>query len=60
MKTFRTKTFQVEQNVRNVIMPHSNIFNAIMMGDADQAEWAMRTHLEKAKEDLIQNISDSQ
>ena len=60
MKTFRSKTFQVEQNVRNVIMPHSNIFNAIMMGDADQAEWAMRAHIEKAKEDLIQNIREGQ
>ena len=60
MKIFRSKTFQVEQNVRNAVMPHSNIFNAIMMGDADQAEWAMRTHLEKAKEDLIQNIQDAQ
>lgn len=58
MKIFRAKTFQVEQNVRNAVMPHSNIFNAIMMGDADQAEWAMRTHLEKAQEDLIQNIQE--
>lgn len=60
MKTFRSKTFQVEQNVRNAVMPHSNIFNAIMMGDADQAEWTMRSHLEKAKEDLIQNVQDAQ
>lgn len=30
MQTFRSKTFQVEQNVKNAVMPHSNIMNAIL------------------------------
>lgn len=55
MREFRSKTFQVEQNVRNAVMPHSNILNAILVHDADQAEREMRVHIEKAQEDLISN-----
>lgn len=56
MQTFRSKTFQVEQNVRNAVMPHSNIMNAILARDAAQAEREMRAHLDKVQEDLTQNI----
>lgn len=57
MHTFRSKTFQVEQNVRNAVMPHSNIMNAILARDADQAEREMRAHLDKVQADLTENIS---
>lgn len=53
---FRSKTFQVEQNVKNAVMPHSNIMNAILARDAAQAEREMRAHLDKVQEDLTQNI----
>jgi GntR family transcriptional repressor for pyruvate dehydrogenase complex len=56
MHTFRHYTFRVEQNVRNAVMPHSNIVNAILARDADQAEREMRAHLDKVQEDLTQNI----
>ena len=52
MQTFRSKTFQVEQNVKNAVMPHSNIMNAILARDAAQAEREMRAHLDKVQEDL--------
>lgn len=57
MSLFRNKTFQVEQNVRNVIEPHTNIFNAITQRNSDLAEREMRIHLEKVHEDLTRNIS---
>jgi len=57
IRTFRSKTFQVEQNARNAVRPHSNIMNAILARDADQAELEMRAHLDKVQEDLTQNIS---
>lgn len=57
MHTFRSYTFQVEQNVRNAVMPHSNIVNAILARDAAQAEREMRAHLDKVQEDLTQNVS---
>lgn len=57
MQTFRSYTFQVEQNVRNAVMPHSNIVNAILARDAAQAEREMRAHLDKVQEDLTQNVS---
>ena len=56
MQTFRSKTFQVEQNVRNAVMPHSNIMNAILARDSAQAEREMRAHLDKVAEDLAQNV----
>ena len=56
MQTFRSKTFQVEQNVKNAVMPHSNIMNAILARDAAQAEREMRAHLDKVQEDLTQDI----
>lgn len=56
MQTFRSKTFQVEQNVKNAVMPHSNIMNAILAPGCRQAEREMRAHLDKVQEDLTQNI----
>lgn len=56
MQTFRSKTFQVEQNARNAVAPHSNIFNAILVRDAAQAEREMRAHLDKVQEDLTKNV----
>jgi GntR family transcriptional repressor for pyruvate dehydrogenase complex len=57
MHTFRSYTFRVEQNVRNAVMPHSNIVNAILARDADQAEREMRAHLDMVQEDLTRNIT---
>ena len=57
MSLFRSKTFQVEQNVRNAIEPHTNIFHAIVQRNPDLTEREMRIHLEKVQEDLTQNIS---
>ena len=56
MQTFRSKTFQVHQNVQNAIAPHTNIFNAIRSRNAALAEREMRLHLDKVQEDLTQNI----
>jgi len=56
VQTFRSKTFQVEQNARNAVMPHSNIMGAILARDAARAEREMRAHLDKVQEDLTQNI----
>lgn len=57
MQTFRSKTFQVEQNVKNAVMPHSNIMNAILApGMPPRRSGEMRAHLDKVQEDLTQNI----
>ena len=56
IKTFRSKTFQVPQNVQNAVSPHSSILRAIQAGDAAAAEEAMRAHLIKVQEDLLENI----
>jgi len=57
IRTFRSKTFQVEQNVRNAARSHSNVMNAILARDADQAELEMRAHLDKVQEDLTRSVS---
>ena len=57
IKTFRSKTFSVPQNVRNAVDPHSRILQTIQAGDADGAEAAMRAHLDKVQEDLLENIT---
>ena len=57
IKTFRSKTFSVPQNVRNAVDPHSRILRTIQAGDADGAEAAMRAHLDKVQEDLLENIT---
>ena len=51
---------KVKQNVKNAVMPHSNIVNAIKVRDAEQAEREMRAHLDKVQEDLTCNISKTQ
>ena len=56
IKTFRSKTFRVPQNIRNAVHPHSSILRTIQSGDADGAEAAMRAHLDKVQEDLMDNI----
>ena len=57
MKVFRRKTFQVQQNAKNAIEPHTNILRAIYSRDPAQAEREMRLHLDKVQEDLTSNIS---
>ena len=57
IKTFRSKTFKVPQNIRNAVEPHSRILRTIQSGDMDGAEAAMRAHLDKVQEDLLENIS---
>lgn len=58
MKTFRSKTFQVPQNVRNAVEPHARIMEAIQSRNGDMAENAMRAHLDKVQEDLRDNITN--
>lgn len=58
MKTFRSKTFQVPQNVRNAVVPHTKIMEAIQNRNGDVAENAMRAHLDKVQEDLQDNITN--
>ena len=57
IKTFRSKTFSVPRNVRNAVDPHNRILRTIQAGDADGAEAAMRAHLDKVQEDLLENIT---
>lgn len=57
IKTFRSKTFRVPQNVLNAVDPHNKIMSTIQSGDADGAEAAMRAHLDKVQEDLLENIT---
>ena len=58
MKTFRSKTFQVPQNVRNAVAPHTRIMEAIQARNGDMAENAMRAHLDKVQEDLRDNVAN--
>ena len=58
MKTFRSKTFQVPQNVRNAVAPHTRIMEAIQARTGDMAENAMRAHLDKVQEDLRDNVAN--
>lgn len=57
MKEFRSKTFQVPQNVRNAVEPHTRIMAAIRDRDGEGAEREMRAHLDKVEEDLQQNVA---
>lgn len=58
MKEFRSKTFQVPQNVRNAVEPHTNIMLAIRDRDGERAEREMRLHLDKVEEDLQSNVAE--
>ncbi len=57
MKGFRAKTFQVPQNVRNAVEPHTRIMAAIRERDGERAENEMRTHLDMVEADLQQNVT---
>lgn len=59
MKVFRHKTFQVPQNILNVVQPHELIMRTIQNRDGEGAEAAMRSHLNKVQEDLRENIAHS-
>lgn len=56
MHTFRSKTFTVPQNVRNAVVPHTRILDAILRRDGESAEKEMREHLKMVEEDLTSNI----
>lgn len=56
MHTFRSKTFTVPQNVRNAVVPHTRILDAILRRDGESAEKEMRKHLKMVVEDLASNI----
>lgn len=56
MHTFRSKTFTVPQNVRNAVVPHTRILDAIVRRDVESAEKEMRRHLKMVEEDLASNI----
>ena len=58
MKTFRAKTFQVAQNIRNAVEPHTRIMEAIQARDGAGAEREMRVHLDKVEEDLSENVNN--
>lgn len=55
MHTFRSKTFTVLQNVRNAVIPHTRIMDAILRRDGASAEKEMRQHLKMVEEDLDSN-----
>ncbi len=59
LETFRSKTFQFPQNIKNAVAPHTAILQAIQKQDAASAEAAMRAHLDKVQEDLQENIAAS-
>lgn len=52
IKSFRNRTFQVEQNALNAIEPHARILAAIQARDVDAGEASMRSHLQKVLEDM--------
>jgi len=52
IKAFRSKTFMVEQNVKNAVEPHTNILNAICNRDKNSAEFYMRQHLDQVQIDM--------
>ena len=58
MKTFRAKTFQVAQNIRNAVEPHTRIMEAAQARDGAGAEREMRVHLDKVEEDLSENVNN--
>lgn len=57
IKAFRSNTFRVPQNIRNAVEPHTSILRTIQTGDAGGAEAAMRAHLDKVQQDLMENIN---
>lgn len=57
MRMFRQKTFQVPQNILNLVQPHTQILQTIQGRDGAGAETAMRAHLTKVQEDLRDNIT---
>jgi GntR family transcriptional repressor for pyruvate dehydrogenase complex len=59
MKAFRFKTFQLPQNIRNAVIPHSNIMQAIQSRDGNGAEDAMRAHLDLVQTDLSTIVTTS-
>lgn len=56
VQSFRDKTFQLQQNVRNAVDPHTNIMHAIQMRDAEAGELYMRKHIQRIIDDLDTNI----
>lgn len=59
IKPFRSKTFQIRQNIQNAVRPHTRILQAIVSRDGQAAEREMRAHLDKVQEDLLSNISQT-
>jgi GntR family transcriptional repressor for pyruvate dehydrogenase complex len=56
VQTFRSKTFQVHQNVQNAIEPHSNIMRSLQERDSEAGELYMRKHIQRILEDLTKMI----
>ena len=54
VQVFRHKTFQVEQNVKNALQPHSDIMIAIQNRDLEAGELYMRRHIDRILGDLIE------
>lgn len=49
---FRGKTFQLPQNARNAVEPHSDILHALRQRNVEAGELYMRRHIQKILEDL--------
>lgn len=52
LKIFRSKTFLIPHNVRNVVEPHGQILQAFREHDVEQGEKQMLQHMEKIVQDL--------
>ena len=48
MKTFRNMTFQVPQNIRNAVEPHTRIMDAIQARDGEGAEREMKSEAKRS------------
>lgn len=59
IQMFRSKTFQIPQNIQNAVRPHTRIMEAIYARDGEGAEREMRAHLDKVQEDLTSNITQT-
>jgi len=56
LRTFRSNTFTLEDNVRNAVEPHSRILEAIANHDSEKAQYEMNAHLRLVGDDLTRNI----
>jgi GntR family transcriptional repressor for pyruvate dehydrogenase complex len=58
IKSFRSKTFKLEQNVLNAVEPHNNILKAIKDRDPEAGQLFMARHIQKIMDDLDSSIKN--